>query len=144
MQAIILDQEHVLSGAETKLAMAGISDRVQLRGGDFFASIPSNGDLYIISRVLLNWDDEHALKILQNCRAAMSPTAKLLIIDFLLPNQNPTALDFLSSLHIFVLGGRLLRTEAEYYALLSAAGFHSPRLIQTGGFISFIEALPSL
>ncbi|OQW92059.1 MAG: hypothetical protein BWK78_02780 [Thiotrichaceae bacterium IS1] len=144
LQAIIFDQAHVVNGAENILTAAGVSHRVQLCGGDFFASVSSHGDLYIISRVLLNWDDEHALKILQNCRVAMSPTAKLLIIDFLLPNQNPTALDFLSSLHLFVLGGRLLRTEAEYYALLSAAGFHSPRLIQTGGFISFIEALPSL
>jgi SAM-dependent methyltransferase len=143
LQAIIFDQPHVVNDATEILTAAGVRHRVQLCGGDFFVSIPSQGDLYIISRVLLNWEDEPALKILQNCRAAMSPLAKLLIMDFLLPNQNPTALDFLSSLHLLVLGGRLLRTADEYSALLSAAGFHSPQLIKTEGFISFIEALPS-
>jgi hypothetical protein len=80
LQAIIFDQAHVVNGAENILTAAGVSHRVQLRGGDFFASVPSHGDLYIISRVLLNWEDEYALKILKNCRAAMSPSAYTLLV----------------------------------------------------------------
>jgi len=142
LHATIFDQTHVVNDAEKILKSAGVSDRCQIIGGDFFESIPSEGDLYIISRVLLNWDDDHALKILKNCHTAMGRSAKLLIMDFVLPNQDMTASDLLSSLHLLVLGGRLLRTEDEYYALLSKAGFQSPRLIQTGDIISFIEAVP--
>jgi hypothetical protein len=140
LQAIIFDQAHVVNDAGKILE--SVRDRCQIIGGDFFESILAKGDLYIISRVLLNWDDEHALKILKNCRAAMDNSAKLLIMDFVLPNENTTASDLLSSLHSLVLCGRLLRTEEEYYALLGKAGFQSPKLIQTGGAISFIEALP--
>jgi hypothetical protein len=142
LQAIIFDQAHVVTGAKTILEAAGVSERCQIVSGDFFESVPTQGDLYIISRVLLNWDDDQALKLLKNCRAAMGHSAKLLIIDFVLPNQDTTALDLLSSLHLLVLGGRLLRTEEEYYALLSAAGFQSPRLIPTGNTLRLIEAVP--
>ncbi len=92
--------------------------------------------------MLLNWDDEHALKILKNCRAAMSPSAKLLIVDVILPNKKANTFWLLSSLHLLVLCGRLMRTEDEYYDLLDKANFHSSGLIQTGGAISFIEAIP--
>lgn len=146
LQAIIFDQPHVVSGARKILESAGVSDRCQMIGGDFFESIPTDGDLYIISRVLLNWDDDHALKILKNCRVAMAHSAKLLLMDFVLPNQEVTAAELLSSLHLLVLGGHLMRTEDEYYTLLSKAGFQAPKLIQTGdttgNTISFIEAVP--
>lgn len=143
LQATLFDQPQVVRDAAPMLASAQVSHRCQVRGGDFFQTLPTGGDLYLISRVLLNWDDTKALQLLRTCRAAMGPAAKLLIMDFILPNQESTALDFLGSLHLLVLGGRLLRTADEYSALLLAAGFHSPQLIQTAGFIHFIEALPS-
>ncbi len=142
LRATIFDQAHVVANAENALKSAGVSDRCQIIDGDFFESIPAKGDLYIISRVLLNWDDDNALKILRNCCAAMAGSAKLLIMDFVLPNKETTASELLSSLHLLVLGGRLMRTEDEYYALLSKAGFQSPKLIQTEWEISFIEAVP--
>ena len=40
-------------------------------GGDFFESVPADGDAYILSRVIHDWDDAAALKILGNCRRAM-------------------------------------------------------------------------
>jgi precorrin-6B methylase 2 len=143
LHGILFDQKYVVSDAEKLLESAGVADRCQVIGGDFFESVPTGGDLYIISRVLLNWDDEHALKILKNCRAAMAPSAKLLIIDFVLANKGANTLSLITTLHLLVLGGRLMRTENEYYELLSKADFQSPKLIKTGGMLSFIEAMPT-
>jgi SAM-dependent methyltransferase len=146
LQAILFDQEHVVSEAGKILESAQVASRCQVIGGDFFESIPAGGDLYIISRVLLNWDDAHALKILKNCRAAMSHSAKLLIMDFVLPNKDASAYEYelVASLQILVMvGGRLMRTEEEYYDLLSKAGFQSQQLIKTGGMFRFIEAIPA-
>ena len=42
--------------------------------GDFFKSIPLGGDGYIIKNVILNWDDDSAAKILENCLQAMEKT----------------------------------------------------------------------
>ena len=143
LQSILFDQEYVVSDAVKLLESAGVADRCQVIGGDFFESVPAGGNLYIISRVLLNWDDEHALKILKNCRAAMAPSAKLLIIDFVLANKGWNTFSLLVILNLLVLCGRLMRTEDEYYELLDKAGFQSPRLIKTGGMLSFIEAVPT-
>jgi SAM-dependent methyltransferase len=141
LQALLFDQAHVVSGARKILESAQVATRCQVIGGSFFESVPSGGDLYIVSRVLLNWDDAQALKILKNCRAVMGQSAKLLIMDFVLPNKGASAYELVGSLQILVLGGgRIMRTEDEYYELLSKADFHSPQLIKTGGMISFIEA----
>jgi len=141
LETILYDQAHVVNEAEKILEAAQVANRCQVIGGDFFESIPAGGDLYIISRVLLNWDDVHALQILKNCHAAMGPSAKLLIMDFVLPNQGASAYELISSLQILILSGsRLMRTEEEYYDMLFKAGFHAPHLIKTGGMISFIEA----
>jgi precorrin-6B methylase 2 len=142
LQAILYDQYRAVSKADKILAAVDVADRCQVVDGDFFKFVPTGGELYLISRVLLNWDDTDALQILKNCRAAMQPPAKLLIMDFVLPNHEESAADLLSSLHSLVLCGRLLRTEDEYYHLLSEAGFQTPKLINTEGPISFIEATP--
>jgi len=142
LQAILFDQPHVVSEAEKVLKAADVAERCQVIGGSFFESVPVGGDLYILSRVLLNWDNDHALKILKNCRAVMTNSAKLLIIDSVLPKEKVNTLLLLSSLSLLVYGGRLMRTEDEYYELLDKAGFQSPRLIHTGGMISFIETVP--
>ncbi len=142
LSATIFDQPHVVKDAEKVLESAGVADRCHIMAGDFFEFIPARGDLYIISRVLLNWDDDHALKILKNCRAAMEDSARLLIMDFVLPGKNATAGELISSLHLQVLGGNLMRTEDGYRCLLEKAGFHTPEWIQTQGAIRFIEATP--
>ena len=65
--------------------MAGVKDRCQIVGGNFFDSVPPGGDLYLISRVLLNWEDAEAIKILKNCYQAMTPKDKLMVVDFMFP-----------------------------------------------------------
>lgn len=142
LQGILFDQGYVVDDAKELLRSANVADRCQVIGGNFFESVPAGGDLYIVSRVLLNWNDEQALKILENCHAAMPPSARLLIIDFVLPGKGANTLSLMAALHLLVLGGRPMRTEGEFYNLLSKAGFQSFKLIKTGGTISFIEALP--
>ena len=140
LQATIFDQAHVINDAQNLLDSAGVTDRCQLIAGDFFDSIPEGRDLYILSRVLLDWDDDHALAILKNCRAAMVPSAKLLIVDHILPKQNETLFQLSLSLELLVLFEHLTRTEDEFYDLLSQAGFQVSNLIKTEGAFSFLEA----
>ncbi|MCP4370686.1 MAG: methyltransferase [Deltaproteobacteria bacterium] len=140
LQGRVFDQPHVVAGAPSVLESKGVGDRCEILSGNFFESIPTQSDLYIISRVLLNWDDDHALRILTNCHAAMDDSAKLLIIDFLLHDKEENASELLSSLHLQVLGGNLMRTIEAQCTLLSRAGFESIKLIRTGNGISIIEA----
>ncbi len=142
LQGVIFDRKQMLNGTKKILASAGVGERCQIIGGDFFDAIPAGSDLYIISRVLLNWNDVDALKILRNCRAAMDTSATLLIMDVVLPDKEATTAELLMSLYVFMFGGYLLRTVDEYCELLSNAGFQSSRVMETGGVIRFIEAAP--
>ena len=73
MRGILFDLPHVVAGAGSLLAEAGVAERCEVIGGDMFAEVPSGGDAYLIARVLFNWDDQHARALLQSCRRAIGP-----------------------------------------------------------------------
>jgi len=98
--------------------------------GDFFERVPTGGDLYILSRVLHDWNDQDATAILINCRQAMDSASRLVAIEAPLPHRavdQPAAIRM--DIHMLALfeGGRE-RTISEYSELLDAAGL---RLLQT-------------
>lgn len=49
----------------------GIERRCQIIPGSFFDSVPTGGDVYMLSRILHDWPDEKAKLILDNCRKAI-------------------------------------------------------------------------
>jgi predicted transcriptional regulator len=140
LQGILFDQKDVVAGAEKVLSAAGVAERCQIIGGSFFDSIPNGGNLYLISRVLLNWDDSQALKILTNCYKAMTPDDLLLIVDAVMPTANASPLFSFASLNSFLTGASLMRTEDEFRNLLSTAGFQVTEVFQLTNLISAIEA----
>ena len=143
MQAILFDREDVVVGAQRVLEGAGVADRCQIVGGNFFDAVLPDGDLYLISRVLLNWDDTNAIKILTNCYQAMTVKDRLVVVDFMLPKGKMSPFIGLTSLNLFILGGTFMRTEDEFYNLLSSAGFKVTNTIQKTGPVSAIEAKPA-
>ena len=143
MQAILFDREDVVVGAQRVLEGAGVADRCQIVGGNFFDAVLPDGDLYLISRVLLNWDDTHAIKILTNCYQAMTVKDRLVVVDFMLPKGKMSPFIGLTSLNLFIVCGTFMRTEDEFYNLLSSAGFKVTNTIKTTGPVSAIEAKPA-
>ena len=59
MQAILFDRKDVVVGANQVLEVAGVVDRCQIVGENFFDSIGRDRYLYLLSRVLRNteWSD---------------------------------------------------------------------------------------
>jgi ubiquinone/menaquinone biosynthesis C-methylase UbiE len=143
MQAIVFDREDVVVDAQRVLEGAGVADRCQIVGGNFFDAVLPDGDLYLLSRVLLNWDDTHAIKILTNCYQAMTVKDRLVVVDFMLPKGKTSPFIGLGSLNLFLLFGNFMRTEDEFYNLLSLAGFKVTNRIKTTGPVSAIEAKPA-
>lgn len=111
--------------------------RCELIAGDFFIEIPANKDIYIIRKVLHNWNDEEALKILKTCYKAMSKKSKLFIIDLILPCNIPFVGEFLA-LNAMVIGGKE-RFKKEFQDLLHMAGFKVENIISTKCQNSIIE-----
>ncbi len=141
-QGILFDREEVLQKASAGLT--GLLDRVQLCRGDFFKSVPKGGDLYLLSWILHDWDDERATTILKNCREAMEaggPSTRLLIIEAIAPDRiTCPSLAVELDLAMLVLTGGRERTVQEYTALLNAAGLKLLRVYAIGDGRSVIEA----
>jgi O-methyltransferase domain len=80
------------------------------------------------TRVIHDWDDERAVTVLRQCRAAMAPGATLLLMDHVLPERwaadASAAPPALLDLHMLVMtpGGRE-RTVSEFRRLLAESGF---------------------
>ncbi|MEV0031495.1 methyltransferase [Nocardia sp. NPDC050793] len=87
VEAAIFDQPAVLAAASERLRDSGVAERVQFMPGDFFAEIPPGADIYILSRVLHDWNDKDVVSILTNVRKAMGERSRLLIFDAVIPEQ---------------------------------------------------------
>jgi hypothetical protein len=139
---ILFDQAHVAAAAKAYLESAGVAERCQTVGGDFFVEVPPGGDLYLLAQILHDWDDARSTGILRQCRRAMPTHGKLLVIELVLPPGEEPFFGKWLDLHMLVLLGARERTEEEYRALLNAAGFELGRVIPTRAGPAIVEALP--
>jgi SAM-dependent methyltransferase len=140
MRGILFDQPHVVAGAGRVLQAAGVADRCEIVGGNFLEAVPGGGDAYLLSKVILDWPDDQAVAVLRNCRRVMRPQGRLLLVEAVIPPGNTPHPGKLSDVHMLVMttSGRE-RTEAEYRALLDAAGLKLTRIVSTLGETSVIE-----
>ena len=144
MRGILFDLPHVIEGAKRLLDSAGVADRCERVAGSFFEAVPGGGDAYLLSVVIHDWDDEQAQTILKNCRAAMAPSGKLLLVEHVVPTNGEQSLSvLLLDLRMLVgtNGGRE-RTAGEFDALLSAAGFKLQRSVPLESSFNIIEGVP--
>ena len=122
---------------ETVRDEAALGDRVEFVSGSFFERVPE-GDVYILSTILHDWDDEPATAILRTIRTAARPDSRLLIIDQVVPSGNePGGGKWLDLLMLALAGGKE-RNEAQWRELLGAGGWEPSRFHE-----GLIEAIPA-
>lgn len=120
-RGVLVDTPHVVAAAGETLRAAGLPDRVALVGGDIFGALPA-GDVYLLSRILHNWDDERCLALLRGIADAAPDGAELLVVERMIGAVGD-AQAIASDLHMLTVYGGRERTAGEYRELLAAAGF---------------------
>lgn len=140
LEAIIFDRPAVMSAAERSVAEAGLQDRCRLVAGDFFDSVPTGGDVYMLSNIIHDWDDTRARKILRNCRASMNRNALLILLETVLPPHGEPNRAVMADVNMLVMLTGEERTEAAYHSLLRGSGFQPSRTIPISPRLSLIEA----
>jgi hypothetical protein len=119
LQGVLFDRPAVIDAAR-----ASAGGRCELVAGEFFESVPE-GDVYLLSWILHDWDDEQALRILRACRGG-----DVVIVEVLLPERAaPAGLvpgvladPYTIDMQMLLLTGGRERTLDEYRGLLKEAG----------------------
>ncbi len=145
LRGIVFDLPRLADGARKRIAAAGLADRCEFAGGDFFHAVPSGGDAYLIKHVIHDWDDERAVRILASCHRAMGARGKLLIVEAIYPPRIDQSIDSrgaaANDCNMMVCTGGRQRSEAEFRALFEAARFELARIVPTMANSSVIEAV---
>ncbi|WP_341720833.1 methyltransferase [Micromonospora sp. FIMYZ51] len=131
LRGILVDLPHVAAAAPRVLAARGVSDRVVVVAGDYFATIPPGEDTYLLKTVLHDWTDEHAGRLLRAVAMAMRPDSRLLVLEAILPDGDAYHVGKLLDLHSLVLTGAPDRSREQLIELLHQAGLETVSVTQT-------------
>ncbi|GAA2314344.1 methyltransferase [Streptomyces kunmingensis] len=125
LDSVLLERPHVIEAARPRLD----ARRCTFLAGDF-ADVPPGADVYLLSRILHDWDDARCLDILRHIAGAMPADADLLIVERLLPTDGSPSLAAAWDLHMRCNVGGRERTAQHYARLLTDAGLtlvgHTP------------------
>jgi hypothetical protein len=139
---ILFDMPHVVRDAPDLLRERGVAERISIQSGDFFKGVPEGGDVYLLSHIIHDWSEDQCVTILNNCHKAMAPNERLLLVEMVLPAGDIPHPGKMLDMVMLVLPGGQERTESEYAALLSKAGFRLARVIPTASAVSIVESVP--
>ena len=141
-RGILFDQPHVVDPASELALSSKVADRFSIVPGDFFEAVPEGCDLYLLKAILHNWNNEAAVHILRNCRKAMSPAGRILLMELVLePSQS--SFESFMDLHMLVVHGGQERTAADFRMLMNAAGFELTGIAKAENGISVLQGMPS-
>lgn len=139
LRGVLLDKPDEV--AKHRLDVPDLAGRWEVVGGDFFEAVPP-ADVYVVKRILHNLDDGECVRLLRNCREAVRPGGRVLVVDAIIPaGQAPHPSKAMDLMILVSMYGKE-RTEAELAPLLVAAGLRLTRLIPTPSVMSVVEAMP--
>lgn len=122
LEGVLLERPDALAAARPLLA--DLAGRCAFVAGDFTESVPDDGDVYLLSRVLHDWDDDRCRTILRRCARAMRPGTELLVVERLLPAHEGTPSPTPAwDIHMLCNVGGRERDEPHYRRLLKETGF---------------------
>ncbi len=141
LAGILFDRPEVLAGLTSAQLLEG---RIRTIRGSFFDAISDGCDIYILTKVLHDWSDTDAARILRSVRQSMSSDALLLVNEVLL-DPDPAAGNFMhyaTDIQMMaVFDGARERTREEFEVLLEAAKLQLTRTF-AAGLISILEVAP--
>jgi O-methyltransferase domain len=112
---------------ETDRDDSAFGERIDFVTGSFFEHVPE-GDTYLLSGILHDWDDPRASAILTTIRASARAEARIVVLESVVPEDNErNGAKWLDLLMLVLAGGRE-RTEGEWRALLDGAGLRPERI----------------
>lgn len=132
VRVTVLDKPEVVERAREVL---GSASGLSWLPGDFFEPWDVRADVVTLARVLHDWDDENAARILTRARAALPLGGRLFVIEMLLSEYG--VFGSLCDLHLLMATGGRERSQQSFERLLALAQF---RLVE----VRRVAALPAV
>lgn len=103
---------------------------------DLFCTWPETYDVVVLARILHDWEDADAIKILRNAKQALTSTGEVYLLEMVLkPNSSSGAL---CDLHLLATTGGQERTIPEFVSLADQAGLQFKKVIELPSLVSLI------
>lgn len=115
-----------------------LADRCRFVAGDLFRPWPARSDAVMLARVLHDWPDDDARRILGRAREAMPQGGWLYVVEMVLDDDEGSG--GLLDLNMLVMTGGRERTMADFERLLAEAGFRLSEVVPTGAVNSLMVA----
>lgn len=145
LRAVVADLPPVAERAAEHIADAGLSDRIDTWGGDFFEDpLPAGVDGAVFSQLLHDFSPDRCRALLARVAGALPSGAPLVLLEIMPDEQRRApinAVAFAVAMIIYTAGGDA-HTESQYRDWLDEAGFGDVRVTPTGGAMvtTLIEA----
>ncbi len=144
MVAILFDLPEVIELSKKRFITEEsdyVANRTRFVAGDFFSGLVPQSDAYILKWILHDWDDQHCMQILNNIKASMKPSSKLLIIDEVLTKYDPLPVKkrFSDLVMMTMLHGKE-RAKEDFQSLFEAVGLKLDGVFNMRGPVSLIQA----
>ncbi|MFG2600606.1 methyltransferase [Streptomyces sp. NPDC048462] len=121
LRATLIDLPETVARGRERFAGHGLTDRCEFVGQSFFDPLPSGADVYVLRRVVHDWDDPGALAVLRRCAEAAGETGRVVVIEAHSMSADSPAEFAEMNLRMQVLAGGRERGIDEYTELACAA-----------------------
>ncbi len=122
VQGLLFELPHLQDVACNFIADRGMQDQVRFVPGSFLQSQIAGADLYLLKRILHDWDDTTCVQILRHCVAAMPEHAKVVVFDCVVPDGSDFDISKdIDTIMMVIFGGKE-RTAQDFVLLFDAAG----------------------
>jgi hypothetical protein len=118
LRGTLVDLPRTVARSGEIFESAGVRDRVTVSGQSFFDPLPRGADVYLLTRLLLDWPDEQAATLLTRCAEAAAPHGRVVVDGGVSPGGAPPK----GGLMVMMLTGGRTRNLDQFGALAAKAG----------------------
>ncbi len=145
-KGMLFDVPYVTESALAYLEKQGVVNAVQILSGDVFIEVPKGADAIVMKYFISAWNDEDAMKILHNCKQALPPHGKIILLQAFVPDidEPKVAPDgimpgiFAVQVNVAVPGNGW-HTRRHFQKLFEKCGFQLEKVVDTETNLSAME-----
>jgi hypothetical protein len=133
LRGLLLERPEVARSVEVPAELSG---RMEVIAGDLLTPWGTQADTIVLARILHDWSDADAARILQRARESLAPGGRLHVIELVLGHEDMGGA--LLDLHMLVTTGGRERTEADFRTLFQNVGL---RLVERRSLAAVSQVL---